>query len=34
MSHVGIYVNETTMYDSNSSGIGYHNWQDSYWQSH
>nr|WP_256923054.1 hypothetical protein [Enterococcus faecium] len=22
------------MYDSNSSGIGYHNWQDSYWQSH
>lgn len=34
ISHVGIYVNETTMYDSNSSGIGYHNWQDSYWQSH
>ncbi|MDN6964037.1 C40 family peptidase, partial [Enterococcus faecium] len=28
ISHVGIYVNETTMYDSNSSGIGYHNWQD------
>ncbi len=34
VSHVGIYVNETTMYDSNSSGIGYHSWQDSYWQSH
>ncbi|EOF89266.1 TPA: hypothetical protein IWN98_001274 [Enterococcus faecium] len=34
ISHVGIYVNETTMYDSNSSGIGYHNWQDSYWQQH
>lgn len=34
ISHVGIYVNETTMYDSNSSGIGYHSWQDSYWQQH
>ncbi|HCM90577.1 MULTISPECIES: bifunctional lytic transglycosylase/C40 family peptidase [Vagococcus] len=34
ISHVGIYVNETTMYDSNGSGTGYHNWQDSYWQNH
>lgn len=34
ISHVGIYVNETTMFDSNSSGIGYHSWQDSYWQAH
>lgn len=34
ISHVGIFVNETTMFDSNGSGIGYHNWQDSYWQSH
>lgn len=34
ISHVGIYINETTMYDSNSSGIGYHNWTDSYWSKH
>lgn len=34
VSHVGIYVNETTMFDSNDSGIGYHNWRDSYWQAH
>ena len=34
ISHVGIYVNETTMFDSNSSGIGYHSWNNSYWQSH
>lgn len=34
ISHVGIYINETTMFDSNSSGIGYHTWTDSYWSNH
>lgn len=34
VSHVGIYVNETTMFDSNDSGVGYHNWQSAYWQAH
>lgn len=34
ISHVGIYVNGTTMFDANGSGVGYHSWQDSYWQSH
>jgi len=34
ISHVGIYVDETRMYDSNGSGIGYHYWTDSYWSSH
>ncbi|MDM5335778.1 bifunctional lytic transglycosylase/C40 family peptidase [Fictibacillus enclensis] len=34
ISHVGIYVDETRMYDSNGSGIGYHYWTSSYWISH
>ena len=34
ISHVGIYVNETTMYDANDSGVGYHNLKAGYWQEH
>lgn len=34
VSHVGFYIDETTMLDSNSSGVGYHNWKSTYWQKH
>lgn len=34
ISHVGFYIDENTMLDSNGSGVGYHSWKDSYWQSH
>lgn len=34
VSHVGIYVDANTMYDSNGSGIGYHQFTSSYWQQH
>lgn len=34
ISHVGIYIDETRMYDSNGSGIGYHYWTDPYWSKH
>lgn len=34
ISHVGIYVDDTRMYDSNGSGVGYHNWRGGYWSSH
>ncbi|RQW65316.1 NlpC/P60 family protein, partial [Listeria sp. SHR_NRA_18] len=34
ISHVGIVINEKMMYDSNSSGIGYHDYQGAYWKSH
>lgn len=34
ISHVGFYIDENTMYDSNGSGVGYHNWKDPYWQKH
>ena len=34
VSHVAIYVDENTMYDSNGSGVGYHTWTNSYWQQH
>lgn len=34
ISHVGIYVDETRMFDSNGSGIGYHYWTDVYWSAH
>ncbi|ECJ9747807.1 hypothetical protein FQR52_14865 [Listeria monocytogenes] len=34
ISHVGIVVNETKMFDSNSSGIGYHNYSAGYWKQH
>lgn len=34
ISHVGIYINETTMYDSSSKGIGYKTWNQGYWLSH
>lgn len=32
VSHVGFYVDANTMYDSNGSGVGYHNWKSPYWQ--
>ncbi|MED4455632.1 lysozyme family protein [Metabacillus fastidiosus] len=39
VSHVGFYINETTMYDSSgsdrtkpNSGVGYKNWKSPYWQ--
>ena len=34
ISHVGFYIDENTMYDSNGGGVGYHNWKDPYWQKH
>ncbi|QWG92894.1 hypothetical protein EXW40_27735 (plasmid) [Bacillus mycoides] len=34
ISHVGFYVDENTMYDSQSAGVGYHDWKSSYWQQH
>ncbi|KIO69903.1 hypothetical protein B4065_1361 [Caldibacillus thermoamylovorans] len=34
ISHVGIYINETTMYDANGSGVGYHYWSTGYWLEH
>ncbi|PFM90082.1 lysozyme [Bacillus thuringiensis] len=34
VSHVGIYIDANTMYDSNGSGIGYHQFTSSYWQQH
>lgn len=34
ISHVGIYVDANKMYDSNSSGIGYHTWSEGYWKQH
>lgn len=34
ISHVGIYIDELRMYDSNGSGVGYHYWTSNYWISH
>lgn len=34
ISHVGFYIDDTTMYDSNSSGVGFTNWKSAYWQKH
>lgn len=34
ISHVGIYIDETRMYDSNSSGVGYHYHTSPYWSQH
>ncbi|UOE94777.1 lysozyme family protein [Alkalihalobacillus sp. LMS39] len=34
ISHVGFYIDETTMYDSNSNGVGYTDWKLPYWQHH
>lgn len=34
ISHVGIYIDETTMFAANGSGIGYHYHTSSYWASH
>lgn len=35
ISHVEFYIDPKTMYGSNGSGVGYHNWsQDPYWQEH
>ncbi|MGY3725460.1 bifunctional lytic transglycosylase/C40 family peptidase [Granulicatella balaenopterae] len=32
VSHVGFYIDANTMYDSNSSGVGYHTWNNAYWK--
>ena len=34
ISHVGIYVDESRMFDANDSGVGYHYWSSGYWQQH
>ena len=34
VTHVGIFVSQTQMYHAGSSGIGYTNLSDSYWQQH
>lgn len=34
ISHVGIYVDESRMHHSNASGVGYSNWNNSYWKEH
>lgn len=35
ISHVEFYIDNKTMYGSNGSGVGYHNWRDDpYWQKH
>ena len=34
ISHIEFYISDTLMYGSNSSGVGYHDWTDSYWQQH
>ncbi|KFN13746.1 bifunctional lytic transglycosylase/C40 family peptidase [Bacillus pseudomycoides] len=34
ISHVAFYIDENTMYDSQSAGIGYHDWKTPYWQQH
>ncbi|PFJ71615.1 hypothetical protein COJ08_30550 [Bacillus cereus] len=34
ISHVGFYIDENTMYDSQNAGVGYHNWKTPYWQQH
>lgn len=34
ISHVGFYIDPKIMFDSNDSGVGYHDWSGSYWQSH
>ena len=32
ISHVAFYVDSNTMYDSNSSGVGYHQWNNAHWK--
>lgn len=34
ISHVGFYIDASTMYDSEGSGIGYHTWNSGYWLEH
>lgn len=34
ISHIEFYIDSKTMYGSNSSGIGYHDLSDPYWQAH
>lgn len=34
ISHIEFYIDETTMFGSNSSGVGYHTHNDPYWQQH
>lgn len=34
ITHVGIYVDETRMYDANGSGVSYSNWATGYWNNH
>lgn len=34
ITHVGIYVDNQRMFDSNNSGIGYSYWNQGYWRNH
>lgn len=34
ISHVGIYIDESRMYNSNNSGVGYSTWSNGYWKKH
>ncbi len=34
ISHVEFFISESLMFGSNSSGVGYHDWTDAYWQQH
>lgn len=34
ISHIEFYISDSLMYGSNSSGVGYHDWSDAYWQQH
>ncbi|WP_242647272.1 lysozyme family protein [Priestia megaterium] len=34
ISHVGFYIDENTMYDSEGKGVGYHSWKTPYWKQH
>ena len=34
VSHVGFYIDENTMFDSNGSGIGYTKFTEGYWKQH
>lgn len=34
ITHVGIYVDENKMYNSNNSGTGYSTWSSGYWKKH
>lgn len=34
ITHVGIYIDETTMFDANNNGVGFSTWSQGYWKSH